>query len=275
MDLTRLVRLGKVLAERPSGEDGGCAYTRIMPRSPRFDLPGVPQHVVQRGVDRGPVFFADSDRRFFLELLGEYARGSGTELHAYCLMSNHVHLLLTAPSVRALGNLMQDVGRRYVQYVNRRHDRTGGLWQGRYKASFVQSERYLLACMRYVELNPLRAGVVAMPEHFRWSSYRANALGIADALVTPHRDYLALSVDPMARREAYRALFAGACDSHEWMRVREATQQGAILGDRDFADAISRSLGHDVLPRPRGRPRKAVQEGSDPIDWNAFTGFRQ
>ncbi|TSE28020.1 Transposase IS200 like protein [Tepidimonas thermarum] len=227
-----------------------------MPRRPRIHLPGVPQHVIQRGVDRQPVFFSDDDCRFYLDWLGEYASKRDIALHAYCLMTNHVHLVLSAPSAGALPGLMQDMGRRYVQYVNRTYHRSGGLWQGRYKASYVQSERYLLACMRYVELNPVRARMVQAPGEYRWSSYRANALGEEDKLLTPHDQYLAIGSTAEQRQQTYRGLFATEVDEPAWALIRTATQQGVVVGDSRFAEMIEKRLGQIVRPRPRGRPGK-------------------
>ena len=227
-----------------------------MPRRPRYDLPGVPQHVIQRGVDRQPVFFCDEDCRFYLDWLADYASKRGIAVHAYCLMTNHIHLLLSAPSTGALGGLMQDMGRRYVQYVNRTYRRSGGLWQGRYKSSHIQTERYLLACMRYVELNPVRAEMVKAPGDYRWSSYRSNALGEEDKLVKPHSEYLALGVDPASRQQAFRELFTAEGDKPAWLLIRNATQQGVLVGDSHFSEAIAHRLGQVVTARPRGRPRK-------------------
>lgn len=225
-----------------------------MPRRPRYDLPGIPQHVIQRGVDRQPVFFSDDDCLVYLDWLGEYARKRHIALHAYCLMTNHVHLLLSAPSVGTLGGLMQDIGRRYVPYVNRTYHRSSGLWQGRYQSSYVQSERYLLACMRYVELNPVRANMVKTPGEYRWSSYHTNALGEADKLVTPHSEYLALGASPEARQQAFRELFVSEIDEPAWLLIRAATQQGVLVADSRFAERVSQSLGQALTPRPRGWP---------------------
>jgi putative transposase len=230
-----------------------------MPRRPRLHLPGIPQHVIQRGVDRQPVFFADEDCQFYLDWLGETAQKRGIEVHAYCLMTNHVHLLLSSPSADALGGLMQDIGRRYVQYINRTYRRSGGLWQGRYKAAFVQSERYLLTCMRYVELNPVRAGMVVAPGDYRWSSYHANALGLPNPRLTPHLDYLALGATLEARLQTYRQLFVTEVDDPAWNLIRHATQQGVLMAESHFAEIIERRLGRSVQPRPRGRPIKPVK----------------
>lgn len=225
-----------------------------MPRRPRINLAGVPQHVIQRGVDRQPVFFSDDDCQFYLDWLGEYAHKRQISLHAYCLMTNHVHLLLSSPSAAALGGLMQDMGRRYVQYVNRAYHRSGGLWQGRYKVSYIQSERYLLSCMRYIELNPVRAGMVVGPGDYRWSSYQANAIGATNQLITPRDEYLALDGDAHTRQQAYRDLFVNEADDPAWNLIRAATQQGVVVGESRFAEVIERRLGRGVLPRPRGRP---------------------
>lgn len=137
---------------------------------------------------------------------------------------------------------MQDIGRRYVPYVNRTYHRSGGLWQGRYQSSYVQSERYLLACMRYVELNPVRANMVKTPGEYRWSSYHTNALGEADKLVTPHSEYLALGASPEARQQAFRELFVSEIDEPAWLLIRAATQQGVLVADSRFAERVSQSL---------------------------------
>lgn len=230
-----------------------------MPRRPRIHLSGIPQHIIQRGVDRQPVFFSDEDCQFYLNWLGEYSQKRGIELHAYCLMTNHVHLLLSSPSTDALAGLMQDMGRRYVQYINRNYRRSGGLWQGRYKAAFVQTEQYLLSCMRYVELNPVRAGMVAAPGDYRWSSYRVNALGVPNKLVIPHPEYLTLASSSGERQQAYRELFVTEVDDPAWNLIRSATQQGVVVGDSRFAGVIEEHLGRSILPRSRGRPRKAPE----------------
>lgn len=175
-----------------------------MPRQPRIDVPGFPQHLVQRGVDRQPCFFSDEDRRRYLTDLREIAATLDCSIHAYVLMTNHVHLLATPREFGDLGRMMQALGRRYVRYVNDRHRRTGTLWQGRFKACVVDSDRYLLACQRYIELNPVRAAMVVDPGDYPWSSYRHHAIGVHDALLRPHAIYEALGSGPAARREAYR-----------------------------------------------------------------------
>jgi len=178
-----------------------------MPRRPRIKLAEVPQHIVQRGINREPCFFAEEDYHCYLHWLQKSAGDWHCAIHAYVLMTNHVHLLVTPEQPDGIAKMMQSIGRRYVQYINRSYRRSGSLWEGRFKSSLVQAEEYLLTCMRYIELNPVRAGLVAAPGEYRWSSFRSNALGHEDALVTPHSCYYALGRSPALRQAAYRALF--------------------------------------------------------------------
>jgi len=157
-----------------------------MPRKPRFYLPGMPVHAIQRGNNRQAVFFGDEDYRAYLSWLKLAGEKYDCHIHAYVLMTNHVHLLVTPGHRDSLGGLFQFVGRHYVAYINNRYERTGTLWEGRYKASLVEEERYLLTCYRYIELNPVRAGMVRLPEHYEWSSYQFNALGESNPLLKPH-----------------------------------------------------------------------------------------
>ena len=163
-----------------------------MPRRARIVLPNVPIHLIQRGNNRHACFFADEDYRFYLDWLAKHAGKTGCRVHAYVLMTNHVHLLLSSDKADAPGALMKALGQRYVQYVNRTYRRSGTLWEGRFRSCPIQEETYLLACQRYIELNPVRAGMVPHPAEYRWSSYRANAQGEADALLQPHPLYTAL-----------------------------------------------------------------------------------
>lgn len=173
-----------------------------MPRQPRIDLPGIPQHVVQRGNDRRPCFFEPIDHVRYLDELTEAAGRAGCAIHACVLMTNHVHLLVTPGDTGRFGQMMQALGRRYVRYINDRYCRTGTLWEGRYKACPVQCDDHLLRCYRYIELNPVRAAMVADPADNRWSSYAANALRRTEALLAPHPVYLALASEPPDRLEA-------------------------------------------------------------------------
>ena len=234
-----------------------------MPRRPRILLADQPLHIVQRGINREPCFFAEEDYQCYLHWLEEAAHDCRCAIHAYVLMTNHVHLLLTSGEAGAPTRLMQSVGRRYVQYVNRFYRRTGSLWEGRYKSSVVQAESYLLACMRYIELNPVRAGMVADPGAYRWSSYRANGLGQADTRWTPHPLYLGLDVEPVSRCRAYRALFRSQLDAEAAGEVREALKLGMPLGSERFAEAICARLGIRRNSGKRGR-KPGEERGSAP-----------
>ncbi len=210
---------------------------------------------MQRGNNRQPIFFADADYRVYLGWLAEAAGRYGCAVHAYVLMTNHVHLLVTPETRASISRMMQYVGRRYVPYVNRAHGRSGTLWEGRFKGAPIDGEAYLLACSRYIELNPVRAGMVARPADYRWSSYRANALGEADPLLSPHPLLLALADAPAARRRAYRALFRGQADGRQLDGIRSALQTGTPLGDARFRARIERRLDAKVGHDRRGRPR--------------------
>ena len=225
-----------------------------MPRRLRIKLAGMPQHLVQRGVNREPCFFAEEDYHCYLHWLKEAARDWRCTIHAYVLMTNHVHLLLTPESPQGPAKLMQSVGRRYVQYVNRYYRRTGTLWEGRFKSSAVQAETYLLACHRYIELNPVRAGMVNDPGQYRWSSYRHNGLGQRDALITDHPLYLALGLDTESRLAAYRALFRSQLDEEALADIRVSISQGHLLGNNRFTAAVCAAAGVRRTQARRGRP---------------------
>jgi len=226
-----------------------------MARLPRLDLPKVPQHVVQRGNDRQPCFAAEDDYLAYIDDLSDAAFHCGCAVHAYTLMTNHVHLLVTGAERGAVSHMMQHLGRRYVVSFNARYRRTGTLWEGRFKSSLVDSEHYLFACHRYIEMNPLRAAMVADPVDYRWSSYRRNALGEANRLVTPHPLYLQLGPDPAARQAAYRALFSGALADEDLANIRIHVQQQKALGTSRFQAEVGALLARNVMVRPRGRPR--------------------
>jgi len=232
-----------------------------MPRRPRIHLPAVPLHIVQRGHNREACFFGEDDYVSYRHWLGEALTQTGCTLQAYVLMTNHVHLLITPPTVEAVSRFIISIGRRYVQYINKTYQRTGTLWDSRYKSSLVQEDRYLLTCQRYIELNPVRAHMVDEPAHYRWSSYRANALGQADPLVTPHTLYRGLGGDERARQAAYRALFVGEIDVPQLTDIRTALQQGQPLGDSRFSAQIEAATGQRREVRPRGRPRQPAKAG--------------
>ena len=228
-----------------------------MPRRPRIQLDGIPLHIVQRGHNREPCFFAEEDFHTYLHWLGVALQAAGATLHAYVLMTNHVHLLLTPTRAAEVPGLMISLGRRYVQYINRSYRRTGTLWDSRYKSSLIDADGYLLTCQRYIELNPVRAAMVDDPAHYRWSSYRANALGRNDPLLSPHAVYRALAADDRQRCTAYRALFRAQLDAAAIDDLRLALNQSQPLGGARFLAKIERALGERRQPRPRGRPRRA------------------
>lgn len=227
-----------------------------MARHPRLDLPDVPQHIVQRGNNRGACFFDDGERRFYLDLMRDAARATGVAVHAYVLMTNHVHVLATPGAAGAVSALMQAVGRRYVQCINKLRARTGTLFEGRFKSSLVQSERYLLACYRYIELNPVRGGLVTDPADYRWSSYRCNALGHPDSLIAPHPLFAQLGETPAQRHHRYQALVAEGMTADENTAIRSHTGQGRALGSADFQAWVESLTGRRAVLVPRGRPRK-------------------
>lgn len=235
-----------------------------MPRQPRYAVPDVPQHVIQRGNNRQAVFLAERDYQVYLDKLKTAADRNGCDVHAWVLMTNHVHLLVTPRKADAVSKTMQSLGRTYVAYINRTHQRTGTLWEGRYRASLIDSDHYLLACYRYIELNPVRAGMVDRPDAYRWSSYRANATGAYDPLTTAHERYLALASDAGERQAAYRALFGSTPTAAELGRIRTALNQSQVLGSERFKDMIEAQLHRRVRPGRPGRPRKSNQiSGSD------------
>lgn len=245
-----------------------------MPRRPRVLLADYPLHIVQRGINREPCFFIDEDYYCYLHWLEESARACGCAIHAYALMTNHVHLLLTPKEDGAPSRLMQSLGRRYVQYANCFYRRTGSLWEGRFKSSVVQAESYLLACQRYIELNPVRAGMVADPGQYRWSSYRANGLGQTDVRLSPHEHYCALGRDSGERQAAYRALFRPELDAEAVDEIRKALQLGMPVGSERFAEMICGRLGIRHNAGKRGRPTRPSDEaGMQPITDQQDFGF--
>jgi putative transposase len=227
-----------------------------MPRLPRLVLPDLPMHLVQRGNDHQPCFLDSLDRRRYLDDLRVLAREADCAIHAYVLMTNHVHLLLTPGTGGRIDRLMQALGRRYVRHFNDRHARSGTLWEGRYKAGPVEADDHLLRCYRYIELNPVRAGIVARAEDYPWSSYGANALGEEDALVSPHPVYLGLGRDPVNRRDCYRALVAEVVPDAETAAIRRQLGRQKALGSETFSALLEGRAERRVESRRRGRPRK-------------------
>ncbi len=231
-----------------------------MPRRPRIHLDGVPLHIVQRGHNRQPCFFGEQDYEAYLHWLGEALAKEQCALHAYALMTNHVHLLLTPKRATSVPRLIMALGRRYVQYINATYKRTGTLWDSRYKSSLIQAETYLLSCQRYIELNPVRAAMVDDPAHYRWTSYRHHALGQANPLLTPHRLYLCIDANEKQRQAAYRALFRAQLDRQAVDDIRLALNQSQPLGNTRFYAKIEAMTGQSRQAKPRGRPRTVVED---------------
>jgi len=230
-----------------------------MARQPRFVLPGHPQHVIQRGNNRSVIFGAEADYAFYLEKLWEGCRKLGCDVHAYVLMTNHAHLLLTPHSENSIGKLIQFIGRYYVQYFNYQYRRTGTLWEGRYKATLLDSEQYLLTCYRYIELNPVRAGMVEHPDEYPWSSYRFNALGEPDNVVIPHELYQRLGADGPARQASYRALFDQYIDDRTLSDIRKATNNAWVLGNDRFRQSIEELTQRQAGPKLKGGDKRSKE----------------
>lgn len=225
-----------------------------MARLPRIDLPDIPQHVVQRGNNRLPCFLDDQDRDCYLTLLGEAMLATECHLHAYVLMDNHVHLLITQPATGAIGKLMQKLGRRYVGQFNARHARTGTLWEGRYKACLVDSESYFLRCWRYIDLNPVRARMTADPQSYRWSSCAALCGEGKNPLLTLHPAQLALGDTVDERARAYRQFLDEAVPEEELGTIRLYLQQQRAWGRDDFQAMVQAKSGRFATVRPAHRP---------------------
>ena len=228
-----------------------------MPRPPRLIIPGVALHVIQRGNDRMATFHCAADRERYREALRLASQRFGCAIHAYVLMTNHVHLLITPDDDDGPSHMMQSIGRKYVRYVNERYERTGTLWEGRFKSSLVDSERYFLTCSRYIELNPVRAQMVADPDQYPWSSHRHNALGKADALITPHEAYDALGSSVPERQTAYRALFGAPMESATLDIIRQAANEGRVLGSDDFMERVESVLRRRVSHLGHGGDRRS------------------
>jgi len=232
-----------------------------MPRRPRIQLADLPRHVIARGNNRQATFITGEDYAFYRECLLDARAKYGCDLHAYVLMTNHVHLLVTPRKAAALSLLMQSVGRRYVQYVNYTYKRSGTLWEGRHKASLVATDDYLLRCQRYIELNPVRASMVAHPADYPWSSYRHHAEGKLDPLVRSHGNYVALGTSLVERQAAYRELFRYQLEPGEIDEIRAAANQDLVLGGERFKAEIEVLLKRRVEPAKRRRLMKRETSG--------------
>jgi putative transposase len=229
-----------------------------MPRQARLVLPDVAVHIIQRGNNRAACFNCDSDYLLYLLHLKELSEKAGCKVHAYCLMTNHVHLLLTPPSADACMAVMRNLGQRYVQHFNKRHGRTGTLWEGRYRSCVVESARYAVACHRYIELNPVRARLVSHPYAYPWSSCQGNTGQRTDSLLTPHPELAALG------HISYARLLDESSDDPVTTQIRDATNGGYPLGSESFKAEIARTLGRKIEPGRAGRPAKQSMELDSP-----------
>lgn len=229
-----------------------------MPRRARMYLPGLPYHIVQRGNNREACFIEPENYLFYLELWKELSARYGVAVHAYVLMTNHVHFLVTPNNETAISSTMKVAGSRYAQYINKKYRRTGTLWEGRHRASLVQSDRYLLACMRYIELNPVRAQMVARPEEYRWSSYGTNAWG-DQSWLRHHEEYLRLGSTSATRGHAYRELFRVNLSEEDLHLFRKAAHYCQPVGSDRFRQQIERKYGIKLGYMERGRPGKHTE----------------
>lgn len=225
-----------------------------MARKPRPHLAGVPLHIVQRGHNRANCFSCETDFRAYRHYLAMALEETGCLLHAYVLMSNHVHLLLTPPEKNSPADLMMALGRRFVPFINRTYSRTGTLWESRYHSSMIDTESYLINCQRYIELNPVRARMVADPADYLWSSHTCNAFEVADALITPHALFGKLCGKQDSNRNAYRNLFNKPMRQHLVDQFRDGIKRGMPLGTDAFVARVCKEIGIVYPPRPRGRP---------------------
>ncbi|TFW28307.1 transposase [Massilia horti] len=230
-----------------------------MARHPRLVLPHQPHHIIQRGNDRRVIFRDEEDYQRFLAWLKESSRFYSVAIHAYVLMPNHLHLLATPSDDEGLAQMMQKLGRFYVPWFNSKYERTGGLFQGRFRTSLVDSERYFLTCSRYIELNPVRAQLVASPLDYPWSSYAHHAGGRVDPLVTDHLLYWSLGNTPFQREAAYMDLVQQGLSSEELDAINKAVLKGQPLGSHSFKAELERKTQRQVLPAKRGRPFKVPQ----------------
>ncbi len=236
-----------------------------MARLARLVVPHYPHHVIQRGNDQQLIFRDEEDYAVFLKWLRDAVRRFKLAVHAYVLLPNHFHLLATPVDETGLARTMQWLGRYYVPYFNHKYQRAGTLWQGRYRTTVLEPERYLLLCSQYIELNPVRAELVAAPDHYPWSSC-AHHVGIkADSLITDHALYWALGNTPFEREAAYKTILEQPLGREELVSMRDATNKGWVLGSEKFKQGIAKQTTRRLDPLQKGRPKKTVQDTVDAV----------
>ncbi|WP_434157922.1 transposase [Stutzerimonas stutzeri] len=221
-------------------------------------LPGVPLHLIQRGNNRSACFYAEEDYLFYLDNLKLQAEQHGCAVHAWCLMTNHVHLLVTPSKPESASLMMKGLGQRCVQYINRTYDRSGTLWEGRFRSCLLQEEDYVLACYRYIQMNPVRAGMVEHPAEYRWSSYGANAHGLPSAIIEANPLYTQLGETADLRASAYRELFRYQLDPGLADQIRSATNGNYALGNARFASEVEQALGRRAVRGKAGHPKRSM-----------------
>ncbi|MDH5572422.1 MAG: transposase [Gammaproteobacteria bacterium] len=231
-----------------------------MPRRKRIYLPGLPYHIVQRGNNREACFVEPENYQYYLELWKDCSKRYSVAVHAYCLMTNHIHFLITPEHSDSISRTMSVIGSRYAYYFNKTYKRSGTIWEGRHKSSLIQSDRYFLTCARYIELNPVAAGMVSKPEEYKWSSYLANAWGRESSLV-PHDEYLKLGSDIKKRCFAYREIFRHHLSEHDIHLIERASEYCCPLGDDHFCHQIEARYGIKLGHSARGRPQKSARAG--------------
>jgi len=236
-----------------------------MARRPRLTVPALPHHVIQRGNNRQSIFFTDADYRFFLGCLANAKARYPSRLYAYVLMTNHVHMLLEPLTSEDLSLFMQSVGRRYVRYINETYRRSGTLWEGRFKSAVVSHDAYLLACSRYIELNPVRAGLASRPETYPWSSVHFHTRGVPNPLLDEDPTYTSLGETAAQRQGAYRNWLAASAPETEWAVIREATHKGLLIGPDKFQREIETVVGRRLMGEQRGRPRKQLVDNHEKV----------
>lgn len=229
-----------------------------MARLPRLYFPECAQHIIQRGNNREACFYGEEDYKVYLAFLKESSEKYNVAVHAFVLMTNHVHILATPSDEVGLSRMMQALGRRYVQYFNHTHGRTGTLWEGRYRSTLVDSEYYVLTVYRYIELNPVRANMVDHASEYPWSSYRYNAVGVGIKLLTPHKEYLSLGKTDEERQKNYRGLFRGRMAERDLVAIRDATNKSWVLGSDRFKSQIEIKTGRPTSSLGHGGDRKST-----------------
>jgi len=230
-----------------------------MARLPRLCYPGIPLHIIQRGTNRQACFASEEDFAAYASWLDEYSRKCLVAVHAWVFMTNHVHLLVTPQTGDGVSRMMQMIGRHYVRYFNYCYKRSGTLWEGRFKSCVVEADRYLLVCQRYIELNPVRASMVALPADYTWSSYQANGMGRNVKFWTPHPAYQELGKNKASRISAYRSLFKAYLDEEEINHIRHASNKCMALGSDKFKEEVEQLTGRRVTSLKRGpKPKIAI-----------------